>query len=186
MPKRRIKRRVKIRKKVKITRRTWNVLPIKFNRRTRNIIYKALEARIPIKRSAELAGINYSTYNKWFNKGLNPDKYPVHYCFRRKVQRIQIGHERSALEIINKVAQGGEKITETKITMDGDMNIMESTRTVKHRASVWQAAAWWLERRLPDEYAQNKGEQDGRSIEETALEIKRTADGMFNSVPLQG
>ena len=169
-----------------ITRRNSNLLPTKFNRRSRNIIYKALEARIPIKRCAELAGINYSTYNKWFKKGLDPDEYPVHASFRRKIQRIQIGHERSALDIINRVAQGGEKITETKITMDGDMNIMETTRKVKHRASVWQAAAWWLERRLPDEYAQNRGELDTRSAEETALEIKRTADGMFDSVPLQG
>lgn len=182
MPKSKIRRRSP-RKPRRIRRRNYDLLPTKFNRRTRNIIYQGLRARIPANRVAELAGINYSTYRKWKKKGENPEQYPVHACFRRKIQRIEIDHEREALDIIKRVAAGGDKITETKVVIDSEQNV-ETTRVVKEKAPVWQAAAWWLERRHQSEYGKDRQEDDALTVEERALQIKQAADAMFNSVPL--
>ena len=184
MKKRKIRRRSP-KKPVKITRRNYDLLPTKFNRRTRKIVYEGLKARIPATRVAELAGIDYSTYKGWKTKGKDPNKHPVHACFRRKIQRIEIDHEREALEIIRRVAQGGDKITETKVVIAADGGV-ETTRSQKEKGSVWQAAAWWLERRHQEDYGQNRDDYEGGSPEEVAAEIKQAADAMFNSVPLRG
>lgn len=117
--------------------------------------------------------------------GLDPDSNPVHASFRRNIQRLEIAHEREALDIIKKVAIGGDTITETKVVIAADGGV-ETTRVQKEKGPVWQAAAWWLERRRQDDYGRDRGGEDYKTSEEVAAEIKQAADAMFDSVPLQG
>lgn len=168
MPRRTLKRR----KQPRVSR---------FNRRTRYIICEAIKARLPIVRACELAGVARDTYHAWMKKGEDPIKYPKHAIFRANIKEIQADSEREALRIIRKVAKGNYKVTETSIETSPKGHTIK--RTTKTKAPVWQAAAWYLERRLREHYGREASEQDNRSPEEMAQEIKNAADALFESVP---
>ncbi len=153
----------------------------KFTRRTRYIIYEALRARLPIVRACELAGVARDTYHVWMRNGEDPIKYPKHAQFRKRVKEIQADSEREALRIIRKVAKGNYKVTETSIETSPKGHTIK--RVTKTKAPVWQAAAWYLERRLREHYGKDAIEQDDKTPEEMAQEIKNAADALFESVP---
>jgi len=155
----------------------------KFNRRKRKIIVNTIERRLPIKRAVELAGINYSTYREWMDKGKDK-RNPVHRRFRFQVKRAEAKAELEALDIIRKASIGGGKIKETKITVGGKNE--GYSKTVKERGPVWQAAAWYLERKWKEDYGRDIPPQDTeKSAEERAQEIKQAADKLFESVPTE-
>ncbi len=154
---------------------------LKFNRRIRNLIYEALRARLPIARACELAGVTRDSYHKWMQKGEDPINFPVHAAFRRRIKEIQADHEREALRIIRKVAKGNYKVTETSIETSPKGHTIK--RVTKTKAPVWQAAAWYLERRLKEHYSKDATETDERTPEEIAQQIKNAADALFESVP---
>lgn len=114
-------------------------------------------------------------------KGTDPD-LPVYKAFRAKIKSFQAQHERDALSIISKVAKGGYKKTETRITMGPKgQEIQRKTSTM---APTWQAAAWFLERRYKEEYGKEPFDPLSKKTPvEIAAEIKQAADSMFDSVP---
>ena len=114
-------------------------------------------------------------------KGLDPDN-PIYKAFRAKIKSFQAQHERDALRIISKVAEGGYKKTETRITMGPKGR--EVMRKVSEIAPTWQAAAWFLERRYKEEYGKEPFDPLSKKTPvEVAAEIKQAADSMFDSVP---
>lgn len=156
----------------------------KFNRKTRQAIYEALRARLPITRASVLAGITRQTYRDWMIKGKDPDAYPIHNTFRKKVKEIEADAEREALRIIRKVARGNYKVFETRIETSPKGHTISRKTTTK--APVWQAAAWFLERRYKDEYGRDAmDELQKKTPEELAAEIKAAADTLFGSIPLE-
>ena len=155
----------------------------KFNVRKRRIFYKALRQRLPLTRCAELAGINYSTYRLWMKKG-KEIRNPVHRRFRFKVKQIQAKCEQEALDIIRKAAGGGAKVVETKVVVGPKGT--ETTRTWKTALPVWQAAAWYLERRHRDEYSREATPEAARkSAEEQANEVKEAFEALRDTIPTQ-
>lgn len=184
--KRTISRRGESKRKKRITRRYVEAAGgTKFNRKTRKIIYKGFEARLPVGRVLALAGISSSTLSGWKEKGKDAESFPVHAAFLKKINRIQVGHEQEALRIIGSVARGPNVVSETKITTDFDGTV-SSVVTTKEKGSVWQAAAWWLERRFPEDYGRSVSEEEHKTPEEVAAAIHSAADMMFNSVPVSG
>jgi len=118
-------------------------------------------------------------------KGRDPDAYPIHATFRKQIKTIQADHEREALRIIRKVAKGNYKVTETRIETSPKGHTI--SRKVTTKAPVWQAAAWYLERRHKDEYGRESiDELHKKTPEELAAEIKAATDELWESVPVNG
>ena len=155
----------------------------KFTPGTRKIVYEGLKAGLPLPRVCELADIKIPTFHKWMKKGKKYKNKPIYRAFRKRINRIRVAVERDSLNIIRGVAKGGSDITETKITLH-DSKPKEITRIKKKSQPTWQAAAWYLERRHKEEYGRFIDEQEkGRSVEESALEVKKAVDALFDSVP---
>jgi hypothetical protein len=109
-------------------------------------------------------------------------RYPVHVRFRKHVNRIHAELEMEKINTIRKVARGGIELTETRIKYNktGRVALM---KTVKTTAPCWQAAAWFLERRFPEDYGKKKSPVDDASPGEKAAQIKAAVDALMASVP---
>lgn len=153
----------------------------KFTRRNRKLIYEALRTGLPIGKAIELAGLDRSTYYRWMQKGKDK-RNPVHVRFRNHVKRIHAELEMEKLNNIRKVAKEGYEITETSIRYNKTGRI-ELMKTVKKIGSCWQAAAWFLERRFPEEYSRKKIPLDDVTASENAAQIKAAYDALMASVP---
>jgi hypothetical protein len=153
----------------------------KFTRRNRKLIYEALRTGLSIGKAIELAGLDRSTYYRWMEKGKDK-RNPVHVRFRNHVIRIHAKLEMEKINTIRKVAQGGYELTETRIRYNktGRIALM---KTVKTTAPCWQAAAWFLERRFPEDYGKKKQSLDNATPAERAVQIKAAFDAMMASVP---
>jgi len=153
-----------------------------FTRLARKIIYEALGARMPINRATELAGISPDVYRDWMDKGLSdPNKFPVHACFVRKIKRIQAQHEKDALDVIRAAHEGKFVIKETRVSTGTKGTTM--TRTTKTVHPNWGAAAWFLERRYKDYQINQALEQNLLTPQQKALEIKMALDALTETVP---
>lgn len=83
--------------------------------------------------------------------------------FVTTLERAEADAETSRLGVIERAARGGTTVTETHETSTrvadaqapgGARMVVTERRTVtKTLAPQWQAAAWWLERRIPHRYA---------------------------------
>jgi hypothetical protein len=136
---------------------------------------------VPIAKAIELAGLDRSTYYRWMQKGKDK-QYPVHVRFRKHVNRIHAKLEMEKINTIRKVARGGIELTERRVRYNktGRIAIM---KTVKTTAPCWQAAAWFLERRFPEEYGKKKPPVDDATPDEKAAQIKKAVDALMASVP---
>lgn len=166
----------------------------RFNRRSRGIILRALKVRLPKSRAAELAGISAAILRGWLKKGLELEGDNTHplniifVSFRKKVKRIEAEHEREALRRIELAAQGGGKITETRVRVKslGQISEKEIVRVQKSLGPIWQADAWWLERTKRETYGREAVDMSrDKTPEEAAADIKTAADALFNSVPME-
>ena len=143
-----------------------------------------MATRLPITRCCNLAGINHSTYNLWMKKG-KEIRHPVQRRFRFKVHQIIAKNEKESLDIIKKAASGGAQVVETKVVVGPKGT--ETTRTWKTALPVWQAAAWYLERRHREDYSRDAMPEDKKkSIEEQAQEVKEAFDALKQTVPTNG
>lgn len=165
----------------------------RFTRRTRYIVLRALEERLPLDRAAELAGMTGKMLTVWLKRGLSDDPMLPHKelyaSFRRRVIKIRSGHEKDALTRIEAAARGGRKVTETKIRVKslGPIQEKEITRVIKQEGPKWQADAWYLERTRRGEYGRDVTDPlEDRTPEEDAAAIKKAADVLFDSVPIEG
>ena len=78
----------------------------------------------------------------------------------RVIHKAAVGHDVTTTKTVVKELAGGGKITETTTTM--------------HREYHWQAAAWLLERRLPDEYGR-RFDLDGNEATEVRIIVTPVA-----------
>lgn len=180
---RKIKRRDRSNSPRRIKRRRTGIIrKRKFTALRRKIIITAIESRLPIGRACELASIEYDTYRKWMEKGKEKSKYPLYYKFRKRIHKAQAKVELEALDIIRKSAKGGNRIVETTVTVGPKGQ--ETKRVVKEQLPVWQAAAWYLERRHKKDYGRDvKDEEDKKSAEEHAQEVKSALEAMMDTIP---
>lgn len=157
----------------------------KFTRHTRGRFYDALRSRIPPTRAASVAGVSKDAYMAWMRIGRDePDTHPIHAQFRRRVIKIRAEMEGEALAIIRRAGVGGKRVVETTVKMSSKGP--EVIRTVKRERGQWQAAAWYLERGWPEDYAQRYISPDGdvKSAKEQAAEIRGAFNAMMDSVPI--
>lgn len=141
---------------------------------------EALQSGVTQKRACDLAGIGTTTFDTWMEKGKDKKK-PAYYNFRKRVKKIKAQMEREALGAIKNAYKGGATIQETKMTVKPKGT--EITKITKEVGPLWQAAAWLLERRFVEDYGRYKAEDNGRSAEELARDVKAAADRLFQTVP---
>lgn len=185
------RRRVKIKRRANLKPKWEGMTHERFTRKARYIILRALEERLPMDRSAELAGLTGKQLSLWMKRGESDDPQIPHYAlyvsFRRRVLKIRARHERDALIRIEAAARGGRKVTEVKIRVKslGPIQEKEIIKVIKHESPKWAADAWWLERAIRREYGRDVVDPTGgRTPEEDAADIKVAADALFDSVPL--
>lgn len=155
----------------------------KFSRAARNIIYKALRARLPVRRAVDLANISMRTYANWLKKGQDPQNHPRYATFRRIVKKIEAEKESEALKVIEDAQKGGGEITETRIHIGGKYG-REITRTRKILKPEWGAAAWWLEHTKQKDYGLiGKDEDDSKTAEDFARDIQEAMAAIDETVP---
>ena len=169
-------------RKIKRRRGTATRGQNKFVPRIRALIYKAFEAGIPSnRRIAEMCGIDPSLLAQWLDRGKDPS-WPAHYAFRQRIMRIQQRRESAMIACIEKCAVGGDKVKETQIKINPKGK--EVKKRVRETAPQWQAAAWRLERWLPDDYGLKTPDQNAdQSAADLAQEIQKAAEALDASVP---
>lgn len=154
----------------------------RFTSKMRRLIYKAYEAGIPSQRRiAEMVGIDPGVLSLWLDRGKDPS-WAAHYAFRQRIMRIQARREAEMLSCIEKCASGGQKIKETQIKINPKGR--EVKKRVRETAPQWQAAAWRLERWLPNDYGLKVADINAESsAADLAQEIQKAAMALDESVP---
>jgi hypothetical protein len=99
--------------------------PCKLSEDRQAKIIMAIEHGAYYKQAAEFAGIDYTTFNNWMKRGENAEEGTEYFNFFHAVKEAEGKAAVGNLMLITLAAQNGN----------------------------WQAAAWKLERRYPEEYA---------------------------------
>lgn len=134
-----------------------------------------------MKRICEMVGVEFSTMTNWMDLGKDP-KNQAHYAFRQRIMRIEAKREAKMLACIEKCAVGGFDVKETQIKISPKGK--EVKRRVRQAAPAWQAAAWRLERWLPDDYGLKPvNVNSDETAEDLAQEIQRAAQALDSSIP---
>ena len=121
--------------------------PTKLNDELQEKICEGVRLGLTPERAAVLAGIHRDTFYDWKAKG-EKAKTGRFFDFSDAVKKAQIRFEEDNLEIIRKAARG----------------------------RTWQAAAWLLERRMPERYsrpdATSRESAPDRSIAENRNDVR--------------
>jgi hypothetical protein len=94
------------------------------------VILAGIAAGLPRKHAAERAGITEQTLNSWLRKGKTKRAPAEFLSFLSALKKAEADAVARNVAIIQTAAKGGK----------------------------WTAAAWWLERRYPEEFSSFRGE----------------------------
>ena len=106
------------------------------------------------KAACEAAGIDASTFYRWARKG--EIARSGQYCqFFHDLKKARAYAYQKHLSLIGRAASEKQELKTRKVTThaDGTQTIVEETR---EQAPAWQASAWLLERRYPQEFSKNR------------------------------
>lgn len=118
--------------------------PTKLNDEVTAKICEALRTGNTRRAACAYAGIDQDTLGNWLRRSSD---------FSDAVKKAESDCEISYAAVIKRAAVGHDvykKVTKTKTV--GEVSVVETTETIS-REFEWQAAAWWLERRKPEDYA---------------------------------
>ena len=114
----------------------------KLTETTQATLRAALEAGNTRAAAAQGAGITYECLRLWIRKG-EKEKTGRHRTLARTIEQAEAQAEREAVAEIRAAWTRGE----------------------------WRAAAWWLERRRPETYREQKDQGGSAAAEETTIRI---------------
>jgi hypothetical protein len=116
-------------------------------------LVQAVTGGMTLERAAALVDLNPYVVREWVARGENRHhsrpSNQVYATFASDIKKALAMDEARRLLRINQAGQGGAILSERTVTHpDGRVE-----REVKHAAPQWQADAWHLERRYPEQYA---------------------------------
>lgn len=102
-------------------------------------------------------GVSYHTLHRWLAKGAK--QATGHYCqFRTDLKKAEARATAVHAATIRKAAVGWTekviKVTESTDPVTG--RPVTRTETTTKKLFDWTAAAWWLERRVPEDYSSDR------------------------------
>lgn len=128
------------------------------------IVSKTRELWLPWIDIAAMAGVSKSIVRDWQRAGVRArskaalgheltDKEETLAKFSVELEAAMTEGMAIRLGIIHDAATGGQTITRTTTKTNGAGEVVETVTVVETARPMWQAAAWQLERRLPDRFA---------------------------------
>lgn len=145
----------------------------------KNIIF-SLKAGCYLETAAAYAGISKNTLFQWLKRGRR-EKRRLAADGRRKmikseaqfvilvdaVTRAMSESEVRDVSVIAQAANGGHRVTETKVKKDSKGNLISEETVEKAMPPQWQAAAWRLERKFPKKWGKRLAvrKDEGKDLE---------------------
>jgi len=145
--------------------------PTKLTPAMHKLIVEAIKNGVPYAKASSLAGISEHTIYHWKRRGKElsesgaVNKSQMKYLkFFNAVKKAEAEYILQALVLIHRAASGGDIIKETRRTYgnikraDGSIQQVLKTEVITEKPSIpqWQAAAWLLERRHPEEFGRRR------------------------------
>lgn len=126
--------------------------PPDISKEKQDMVVDALRLGCYMKTAADYAGVEFTTVTRWIELGAKEDE-GAYRKFYEATKKAIGDSQRNALDSIKRASDGVEVTktkTVTKQLKDGT-KITEKT-VEKSKLIQWQAAAWILERRHPDDW----------------------------------
>jgi transposase-like protein len=112
---------------------------------------QSIELGLTYQQAAQVAGIDETTLHRWKRQG-EKAKSGKFRQFYQAIKKANVKARLVLLERIGKTGEGGEIVKTTSEIHDAKGNLVRRVITKKEMPPVWQASAWILERRFPDEF----------------------------------
>lgn len=141
-----------------------------------------LRLGLDLTAAAAATGIAAYTIHNWLRAGararaLQTQGHPTspkeqaYVEFLGAFEKARVEAELARLAIIQRVAAGGHVVTKTTVTYDPAGNEVSRIVVSETMRPEWTAAAWWLERSMPEKYRRRTEvvvdrDDDGLSYEE--------------------
>jgi hypothetical protein len=158
---------------------------LKLTPEIQKLIIDAVAACTPRRYAADRAGVDESTIRRWVIKG-RKQKKGIYFTFFTALKKAEAEAVIARIARIGKAGQGGQVVEETTKTVtvetrDGKKTTT-TTATRKLSAPQWQADAWALERRCPDDFAlQRKKDIEEAVKKELTKALKKESNDLLTN-----
>jgi hypothetical protein len=151
--------------------------PTKLTPERARLLIDRLSNGVPIAQTCSTSGISVQTHYNWLERGTaekarlaeNPRARPlqgerIYVDYLERVEKAKDQAFVRMVAIVQSAATGGREIDTQVITeRDAAGKITSERRITRVAPPIWQAAAWWLERRHPEQFARTyKAEHTGK------------------------
>lgn len=128
--------------------------PTKLTDEIIDLLVKGIKSGLTYNDAAQLAGIHKRTLERWRKKGELAKSGP--YCrFYRSIKKAEVEARMILLTRINDASAGRQVVREKRVERNANGEVKRIVKITRTLPPVWQAAAWILERRYPDEFGRN-------------------------------
>ncbi len=119
-------------------------------------LLKLISIGFTYKEAIDSVGIDESTFYRWQKQG-KVQKKGQYFEFYKELKKANLMAKKVHLSNIHKQAQGGQDIQKIREKII-EGKLIEREILKEKTQPIWQASAWILERRYPNEFGRNRVE----------------------------